>query len=77
MPEKKGSPETRELLKALLSKYPDRPAAAVKSGYSISYLSYLSTGHRIASKSFCDWVKAAHPELRHLCTAVQLSKVMD
>jgi hypothetical protein len=77
MAERKGSAETKELLKALLSKYPGRPVVAEKSGYSVSYLSYLSTGRRIASKSFCDWVKTAHPELRHLCTAVQLSKVMD
>lgn len=73
----KGSAETIELLKALLANYPSQQAAAEESYYSPSYLSLLSNGKRIASINFCDWVKTAHPELKRLCTAVQLSRVMD
>jgi hypothetical protein len=77
MTERKGSEETRKLLKALLTKYPSQQALAADCHYSASYLSYLSAGRRTASRTFCSWVKSAHPNLKRLCTAVQLSKVMD
>jgi hypothetical protein len=77
MNERKGSAETIELLKALLANYPSLTAAAAESNYSLSYLSLLSRGRRIASKEFCNWVKAEHPELKPLCNAVRLSKLTD
>ena len=77
MTDKKGSPETRVLLKALLSKYPDRASLAQTSKYSVSYIHYLCTGSRVASKAFCTWAKLTHPDLLDLCKAVQLTKLMD
>ena len=75
--ENKGAAETRVLFQALVVKYPSRAALAEKCCYSLSYLSYLSCGRRTASAGFCEWVKSTHPDLRHLCLAVQLRKVMD
>ena len=75
--ELKGKQETIELMKALLAKYPNRQELSKKSGYTISYLSYLSTGKRVASREFCNWVKAEHGDLKTLCQMVQFSKVMD
>ncbi len=77
MNEKKGSAETVALLKALLTNYSSLTAAANKSHYSLSYLSHLRKGRRIAGKEFCDWVKAAHPELKPLCGRVLLSRLME
>ena len=73
----RGSAETRELLKMVLTKYPGRGVLSETCHYSISYISYLCTGKRIASKSFLEWVKTTHPDLGDFCIAVQMSKVMD
>lgn len=77
MIETKGSAETRELMKNLLTRYSSRTTLAEASHYSFSYIYYLSKGERIASKPFCDWVKTAHPDFKDLCNAVLLSKIMD
>jgi hypothetical protein len=77
MNERKGPVETIKLFKALLANYPSQRALSEKSHFSESYICLLKRGRRIASKSFCDWVKAEHPELQPLCAAVRLSKLAD
>ncbi|GEM_PF-3090112 len=77
MPDKRGSAETKVLLKAVLARYAGVTAAAEDSSYCISYFYYLRSGQRVASQAFCDWVKSAHPDLKDLCSAVQLSRITD
>jgi hypothetical protein len=77
MMECKGLEETRKLMKALLRKYPNQLALSFDCNYTQSYLSRLATGRRIASRTFCTWVKGTHPDLAARCRAVQRSKLMD
>jgi hypothetical protein len=77
MRERKGAAETRKLLRILLTIYHRRLALAEASNYSTNYLSYLCRGRRIASRPFCNWVISAHPELKELCNAIQISRLTE
>ena len=74
MNETKKGVKTRMLLEKLLTNYPSQAALARASNYSVSYISYLRRGVRLASDNFCQWAKNAHPEHRRLCASIQRSK---
>ena len=67
----------KELMNALLQKETNRITLAQKLDITISYLAKLNTGERIASKKLLKKIIIAYPDLKSLCMAVQLNKVMD
>lgn len=63
------------LAKALASKEDTREALALKLGISVSYISKLLSGNRIASMELCKKIKQVYPDLEALCLVVQMRKI--